>query len=139
MAEDKHLQIVDFVRQRIVFAADANPIFLGQTSKPKVGLSTSDGTTSWFDDAESFGIALADDAGFQAMQLGTWLRTADGSLIAEAVSTVLPPSYRPEYQLVVDGLKIAASHQREAGWQRATGVAALAIVLGLSIWISRSD
>jgi hypothetical protein len=139
MAEDKHQRIADFVRQRIVLAADANPIFLGPTATPKVGLSTPGGTATWFEDAESFGTAIADDAGFQAMQLGTWLGTADGSLIAEAVSMVLPPSCRPEYQLVVDGLKIAAGHQRETGWQRATGVAALAIVLGLSIWISRSD
>jgi hypothetical protein len=139
MAEDKHRRIVDFVCQRIVGAAEATPIFLGETATPKVGLLTPDGITTWFEDAESFGVALADDAGFQAMRLGTWLGTADGFLVAEAVSAVLPPSYRPEYQLVVDGLKIAASHQREAGWQKATGVAVLTVVLGLSIWISRTD
>ena len=143
MATDKALmrrQIISFVGQRILVVLDSPPPFLGHHVPPvKVGLRALDGMESWFDDSKALGTALADDAGFQAMQVGTWLNSPDGALIAEAVGQVLSPAYRPEYQLVVDGLQIAAVHQRDAGWQRAVGVVVLTALLGFGLWLSASE
>lgn len=139
MTTDKRQQLIDFVAQRILVGVDMAPQFVGHQVTIKVGLRASDGSEAWFEEAQSLRLALADDAGFQALELGTWLNSPDGAFIAEAVGQVLSPAFRPEYQLVVDGLKFAANHQRVAGWQRAVGVVVLTALVGLGLWLSRSD
>jgi hypothetical protein len=139
MRTDKRQQLISFVGQRILVVVDTPPRFIGYDVPLKVGLRATDGSESWFEDAQSFGAALADDAGFQALELGTWLNSPDGAFIAEAVGVVLPPGFRPQYQLVVDGLKIAAHHQRSAGWQRAVGVVVVTALMGFGLWLSRSE
>jgi|ERR1035437_5010651 hypothetical protein len=139
MTTDMRRQLIDFVAQRILVVVDMAPPFVGHQAPIKVGLRASDGSEAWFEEAQSLGLALADDAGFQALELGTWLNSPDGALIAEAVGQVMSPAFRPEYQLVVDGLKFAANHQRVAGWQRAVGVVVLTALAGLGLWLSRSD
>ncbi|MHB1486586.1 MAG: hypothetical protein ACYCS7_14255 [Acidimicrobiales bacterium] len=139
MAPDKRQQLINFVGQRILVVVDTAPPFVGQQVPTKVGLRASDGSEAWFEEAQSLGVVLADDAGFQALELGTWLNSPDGAFIAEAVGQVLSPAFRPEYQLVVDGLKFAANHQRVAGWQRGVGVVVLTALLGCGLWLSGRD
>lgn len=67
-------------------------------------------------------------AEFRALQLGTWLGTADGRVISEAVEMVTPPIYRPDVEVLVDGLKLAASIQQREG-QKIAGALALGVVL----------
>src|SRR5438105_2633519 len=51
---------------------------------------------------------LVDSAEFRSLQLGTWLGTTEGQVIEQAVATVIPPMFRPQYALVVAGLKLGA-------------------------------
>jgi hypothetical protein len=76
-------------------------------------------------------------AEFKALQLGTWLGTTDGKVIAEAVESVTPPFYRQDIELLVTALQHAAALQQQEGQQAAgrfalgaigvAGLAALAI------------
>lgn len=66
-------------------------------------------------------------AEFRALQLGTWLGTTDGKVIALAVELAIPPFYRPEIELLVDGLKLAASIQQREG-RRIAGRLALLVI-----------
>jgi hypothetical protein len=63
---------------------------------------------------------------FRALQLGTWLGTTQGEIITQAVESVMPPFYREDTVLLVEGLKFAASLQQQEG-QRAAGRIALAL------------
>jgi hypothetical protein len=79
--------------------------------------------------AETIAKDLLADSEFQALRLATWLRSPDGELIAEAVALVISPAARPEFELAVDALQLAAGMQYERGWpQRAAGLVALAAV-----------
>lgn len=49
--------------------------------------------------------------------------TTDGEVIEAAVGSVIPPFYRPEYDLAVDGLKLVARLQQQQGQQVAERVA----------------
>jgi hypothetical protein len=124
--QDTQQQLAAFVAHRVVLPSALPLPFAGQTTQPQAGLRRLDGTVAWFTNAEAFANALSSDVGFQALQLGTWLNTPDGELIAAAVKRVVPLTYRPEYQLVVNALRLAASKQQRAGWQRAVGFACLA-------------
>jgi hypothetical protein len=81
---------------------------------------------------------------FRALQLGTWLGTTKGEIIAEAVEMVAPPFYREDVELLVDGLKLAAQLQATEGQEKAGQVAlgvicvAAVIALGLSGGESRA-
>ena len=136
--EIRRQRIIDFVGQRIALVNPPRP-YGSQQSWKVVGLVGLNGEQTWFSDAEALGAALADDVGFRAIELGTWLTTPDGSLIAESVGQIIPAAYRPEYQLVVDGLKFAADRQRGAGWQRALGVLAISFGLGFAVWLIGHD
>ena len=109
-------QIADFLHRRIIFIANINGYPWGwvawQQPLPSV---------------EQFANELLADAEFRSLQLGTWLGTIDGEVIETAVGMVVPPIYRPEYDLAVYGLKRAARLQQQAG-QQAAGKAALSIV-----------
>ncbi len=72
---------------------------------------------------EQFAKDLLADTEFRSLQLGTWLGTTDGEVIETAVGWVIPPFYRPEYDLAVDGLKLAARLQQQEGQQVAGRVA----------------
>jgi len=79
--------------------------------------------------AEQIAEQLLADSQFQALRLATWLRSPDGELIAEAVSLVISPAARPEFELAVEALQLAADMQYERGWpQRAAGLLALAAI-----------
>jgi hypothetical protein len=123
-------QLITFVAQRLVLSPGLTLPFLTQLNQVTVGLAYPDGRQVCFNDAQALGNVLAGDVGFQAIRLGTWLNTPDGALIADAVKQVIPPGYRPEYQLVVDALQFAASKQRQAGWQRAVGTGCLIAFAG---------
>lgn len=139
MALDKRQLLIDCVGQRMLVVVDTAPPFVGHQVPVRVGLRAFDCSERWFEDAQSLGAALADDAGFQALELGTWRNSPDGALIADAVGQVLSPGFGPEYQLVVDGLRCAANHQSVAGWQRAVGAVVLTALLGCGLWFSGRD
>jgi hypothetical protein len=72
---------------------------------------------------------LLADSEFQALRLATWLRSPDGEFIAKAVVLVIPPAYRPEFDLAVEALQLAAAMQYEEGApQRVAGGFALGVV-----------
>ena len=56
-------------------------------------------------------------AEFKALQLGTWLGTTDGTVIAQAVESVTPPFYRQDVELLVAALQQAATIQQQEGQQ----------------------
>jgi hypothetical protein len=62
---------------------------------------------------------LLANAGFRALQLGTWLNKPDGELISSAVEAIAPPPYREDIELLTDALKLAADAQRGEGIGRA--------------------
>lgn len=81
-------------------------------------------------------------AEFRALQLGTWLNTADGQIIVQAVESVSPPFYRQDIELLAAALQYAAEHQQKAGRQKAGRFAIRAVgaaaVLGVLIAASNS-
>lgn len=82
---------------------------------------------------------LLEDAEFRALQLGTWLTTDQGQLIAEAVKMISPPFLRAEEQLIVEALTLAA-RQQSRGNQRAGALALGAVaVCGLLAAMKLSD
>jgi len=109
-------QVADFLRRRITFI----PNIYGHPW----------GRPAWqqpLPSVEQFAKDLLADAEFRSLQLGTWLGTTDGEVIETAVGMVIPPVYKPEYDLAVDGLKLAARLQQQAG-QQVAGKVALSIV-----------
>lgn len=109
-------QIADFLRRRVTFIPDMYRHPWGRTAWQQPLPSV-----------EQFGKDLVADAEFRSLQLGTWLGTTDGEIIETAVGMVIPPIYKPEYDLAVDGLKLAARLQQQAG-QEVAGKVALSIV-----------
>lgn len=109
-------QIVDYLRRRATFI----PNVYGHPW----------GRTAWqqpLPTVDQFAQGLVADAEFRSLQLGTWLGTTDGEVIETAVGMVIPPIYKPEYELAVDGLKLAARLQQQAG-QEMAGKVALSVV-----------
>lgn len=88
--------------------------------------------------AEQLANWLLADAEFRALQLGTWLGTTQGEVIAEAVETVTPPFYRQDVELLVEALQLAARLQSQEGQQKAgkvaLGVLGAAALIALGIW-----
>lgn len=80
--------------------------------------------------------ALLADAEFRALRLGTWLSTPSGELVEAAVTSIMPPPYREDLELLAAALQIAAQRQQgEARQKIAAGLlggAALAIAIGAS-------
>lgn len=81
---------------------------------------------------EDYARKLLADGEFRALQLGTWLGTTDGEIISQAVAQVIPPFYRPEYDLLVNGLTFAAKLQAQEGQLRA-GVIALGVMFSVTV------
>lgn len=109
-------QIPEFLRRRITFIPNTSGHPWGRTAWQQQ-LPT----------VEDFARDLVADAEFRSLQLGTWLGTTDGEVIETAVGMVIPPFYKPEYDLAVDGLKLASRLQQQAG-QELAGKVALSIV-----------
>ena len=112
----KRDQIADFLRRRVTFIPNI-------TGHPW-------GRTAWHQQlptVEQFAQDLLADGEFRTLQLGTWLGTTQGEIIETAVGMVVPPFYRPEYELAVDGLKLAARLQQQDG-QQVAGKVALSVV-----------
>ena len=82
---------------------------------------------------EDLASELLDDTEFRSLNLGNWLGTTDGSLIAEAVGAVIPTEYGPVFELAVEGLKLAAQLQADQGSQVA-GKIALAVLGVAVVW-----
>jgi hypothetical protein len=82
---------------------------------------------------DEFRQELLEDAEFRALQLGDWLRTTDGQVIAEAVSMVIPPAYGPAYELAVQGLTLAAEDQAQEGREAAGAVALVTLLVVAAI------
>jgi hypothetical protein len=75
---------------------------------------------------------LLEDVGFQTLQLGGFLRTPDGELIASGVELALPGADRRVVELAVDALKLAASKQSDVTPLQAGGLA----IVGLAVlWL----
>ena len=129
-------QLLAFLTSRLVTHPEGPLPYLGVQRPVSIGLRKADGGVRWYDDAEALADAVLDEAGFRSIELGTWLNTPDGRLISDVVGQVLPPGYRPEYHLVVEALRIAAGHQREAGIQRAVGAGAVAVI-AFFLWMLR--
>ena len=84
---------------------------------------------------EQFRQELREDTEFQALKLGSWLGTTDGQIIAEAVSSAIPPVYGPAYELAVNGLTLAAEDQAKAGRETAGAIALGSILVGGAVAI----
>jgi hypothetical protein len=75
---------------------------------------------------------------FRALQLGTWLGTMNGEIIAEAVELVTPPFYREDVELLVEALKLAAQMQAQEGTDKAGKIALGAIGIAAVVAIGLS-
>lgn len=84
--------------------------------------------------AEDCARALVRDEEFRALQLGTWLNSPDGEVIAAAVQAALPQPYGYEAKVIIEGLQIAAKEQRRQGLKTA-GVVSLIGLGGLLLTI----
>lgn len=82
---------------------------------------------------------LLSDAEFRSLELGAWLTTPDGQLIAEGVGIVLPPQIRPEYHLWVKAMQMAATMQQQEGKRRAAQYTlSLCLAGGATVYAYRS-
>lgn len=120
-------------QQRIARYVSCNPSFSpylrqGQTMPPP--RAWLEAMARQLPPLEQFRRELLEDAEFQALNLGSWLGTTDGQIIADAVSAVIPPIYGPAYQLAVKGLTLAAEDQARAGKETAGKIALGAIFVG---------
>jgi hypothetical protein len=88
---------------------------------------------------EQFRRELLEDAEFRALNLGSWLGTTDGKLVAEAVSMVIPAAYTPAYELAVKGLTLAARDQAAEGRKTAGVVALGALLVGGALALAAGD
>ncbi|HXV04847.1 MAG TPA: hypothetical protein VFP23_02955 [Solirubrobacterales bacterium] len=84
--------------------------------------------------AEEIGRWFLQDAEFRALELGTWLGTTNGAIIAGAVESFLPPLYRQDSELLVDALKFAADLQQTEGREVASAWALGSIVVAGIVW-----
>jgi hypothetical protein len=74
-------------------------------------------------------------AEFRTLQLGNWLGTTDGAIIAAAVEMVMPPFFQEDVELLVAALKLAADMQhvvgRETAARLAFGFAGVVVLVAL--------
>ena len=86
--------------------------------------------------AEELAAELLRNVEFRALELGAWLTTPDGRLVAAAVEAMAPPLYQSDVELLVAALQLAALGQQAEGQRRAQralvgalSVAALGLVI----------
>jgi hypothetical protein len=125
---ERQQQLADYISRHPVLAPYARPA-LARRIPPRY-------SAYQLPAAQQLAQAFLEDAEFRSLNLGNWLGTMDGELIAEAVSAVIPPEYSAAFNVAVEGLKLAASLQAKEGRQTAGKVAVfaicVAIVLGLA-------
>lgn len=85
--------------------------------------------------AEEIGRWFLRDAEFRALELGTWLGTTEGEIIAGAVEGFLPPLYKQDAELLVSALKFAATLQQTEGREVAGAWALGSIVVAAALWL----
>lgn len=86
-----------------------------------------------FSTSEQLADELVRNSEFLIIHLGTWLNTPDGDVIETAVGMMISPLYAPEYQLAIDGLKLAAQNQNAMGIQRAQNVVLAGLIVAVAI------
>ena len=62
--------------------------------------------------AEELAAKWLAEGDFRALQLGGLLSTPSGEFLAEAVGLVVPTTFAPEFNLIIEALQIAAARQR---------------------------
>lgn len=72
---------------------------------------------------------LLEDVGFRALELGGFLSTADGELIASGVELALPSADSRVVNLALEALKLAASEQSRLTPLQAGGLVAGGLLL----------
>jgi hypothetical protein len=80
--------------------------------------------------AETLAAELFADAGFRALQLGTWSRIADPKKIANAVDALAERPYRQDAELLGAAIELAAQLQQDDGRRRAVAVGLIAAFVG---------
>ncbi len=121
-------KIADFLRRRVTFVQNAYGYPWGRAYARWHTLPS----------PEQFAKDLLADAEFRSFQLGTWLGTTDGEVITTAVSMVIPPMYQPEFDLAVDGLKLAAHMQQQEGQKVALSIVGVSLIGAGLIYVGRS-
>jgi hypothetical protein len=76
---------------------------------------------------------LVESAEFKALNLGTWLGTADGQLILQAIGMISSPLYRQDAELFAAALQHAAQMQHEIGRKRAGRLALVAVIAFVAV------
>jgi hypothetical protein len=79
---------------------------------------------------------IVEDVGFRALELGGFLQTPDGELIASGVELALPGADRRVVELAIEALKLAASKQSELTPLQAGGL--VTVGLGLVLLLAAS-
>lgn len=88
---------------------------------------------------ETFAKQLYGEAEFLALQLGDFLSTDRGELVAEAIELVSPPFYRADERLIVDALTEGARlHARGLQWGGALAVASGGFLVYLATQMGRA-
>ncbi len=128
----KQQELTEFLHQRIAWPRLVSPF--GPWASAYAWSYPSYGYRIQRPTAEQLANELLSIAEFRALQLGTWLGTTDGQILTQAVEMVAPPFYRQDVELLVEGLKLAASIQRSEG-QEFAGKIALGVI-GLSLLVA---
>lgn len=84
---------------------------------------------------EEIGRWFLQDAEFRALELGSWLGTTEGKIIAGAVESFLPPLYKQDAELLVKSLHFAAVLQQSEGREVAGAWALGSILVAAVIWL----
>lgn len=79
---------------------------------------------------------LLEDVGYRALELGGFLSTPDGELIANGVELALPNADRRVVGLAVDALKLAAAQQSELSPLQVGGLVVAGLVL---LWLAAAS
>jgi hypothetical protein len=121
-------QLADFIRRRISVARvqpGAEYFYVARYRRPfqLAPLPT----------VEQVAGELVRDTEFRALQLGTFLSTPSGEFVEQAVALAVPRGFAPEFALLVDALKLAATLQQ--GEARGTVILSAigAIVIGVLV------
>ena len=86
--------------------------------------------------ADQVAAELLADAEFRALKLGTWLNTPDGEFVAAAVTTLTPPLYKPDVEVLIKALQTAAKQQQSEARKTLAAGAAVVGVLALAVGTS---
>lgn len=83
--------------------------------------------------ADQVAAELLADAEFRALKLGTWLSTPDGEFLAAAATALTPPIYKPDVEVLIKALQLAAKQQQSEARKTLAAGTAVAAVLALAV------